>query len=149
MANRATTELVTVAFIKSMTGILTSQVATQLPDDNSTWSASGFVKCGPVVGGSPMMYVPIRYPVIEINTFAVNPNTENPNWGKAESLANLIVEGTYDMALTSKALTLKTGYNQAIVNSAVALTEPTRIEGDPSNYARYSFDMQIMWKEIL
>lgn len=147
---RARSELVAVAFIKTMSGIATNgMVSTQLPEDNTSWAASGFIKCGPVVGGSPEMYVPIRKPVIQLNCYAVNSNTMFPDWGKAEELANLIVEGTFDTSLLYKALTLRSGVNQALVMSAEAMTEPARLEDNPSAYASYTVDLKLTWKEIL
>lgn len=150
MAGRARSELVAVAFIKTMSGIAANgMVSTQLPEDNTSWAASGFIKVGPVVGGTPNTYVPIREPVLQINTYAVNPNTKFPDWGKAEELANLIVEGAQDMSLYHQALTLRSGVNQAQVFDAQALTEPRRVEGNDAAYAAYTLDLQIRWKEIL
>ena len=148
MAEPARSELVAVSFIKTMDGVPTSGVATQLPEDNSSWAASGFIKVGPVVGGTPDLYVPVRNPVVQVQTFGVNPNTKYPDWGKAENLANRIVEGTWDGSILHKQLTLRTGVNDATVMAAAALTEPARIEDDPSGYAIYTVDLSLTWKEI-
>lgn len=147
--SRARSELVAVAFIKTMSGIATNgMVATQLPEDNTSWAASGFIRCGPVVGGSPALYVPIRKPVIQVTCYAVNPNTMFPDWGKAEELANLIVEGSYDMSRLHKALTVRSGVSDALVMNATVLTEPNRIPNDVGAYASYVLDLELTWKEI-
>lgn len=141
----ATSELVTVAWVKSIAGIAPNgMVSTTLPADNTSWAASGFVKVGPAVGGSPGMYVPLRQPVVQIDTYAVNLNSENPPWDKASNLAELVFNATYDMTLLH-GLDTRTGYEQARVVSVTALTEPRRLYDDVAARAHYQLDIDIKW----
>lgn len=148
MARPANSELVAVAWLKTCPGIATSQVSTQLPVDNTTWSASGFVKVGPVVGGATDIYNQTANPIIQIETYAVNPNTKNPAWDKAADLMEYIRAGCYNYSLLGRALTLRTGYNTAIVQTASIMSEPTRNTGDAGGYAVMRVDLQLRWVEV-
>ena len=76
---RATPELVATAWLKTVVG---DRVATTLPKDNTSWSASGF--CTLVTaGGTPNLYVPLREPVIGVDCWAVNPQSQKPPWRNA------------------------------------------------------------------
>lgn len=144
-----TSELVAVAWVKTIPGIaVNGMVSTTLPADNTSWAASGFVQVGPAVGGSPGRYVPLRRPVMQIDTYAVNLNSENPPWDKASGLAELVFNATYDMSLLEQALTTRTGYEQARMMSVSALNEPRRIYDNASSYARYQFDVEMWWMPL-
>jgi hypothetical protein len=40
---------------------------------------------------------------------------------------------------------MPTNYSPAIVLSAYPLSEPSRVEADPSGYARFTFDLALDW----
>jgi len=144
----ANSELVSVAWLQSCPGIPANSVATQLPADNTTWAASGFVKAGPVVGGGAGMYVGFNNPVIQIEAYAMNLNSKNPAWDKAADLMEYIRAGTLNYALLGFALTLRSGYRQAIVKTAYLTSEPRRIEGNTAGYAVMEADLALGWVEI-
>lgn len=144
--NPATSELITVAWVKTIAGVAANgMVSTTLPADNSTWAASGFIRVGPAVGGSPQMYVPLRQPVMQIDTYAINPNSDNPPWDKAGKLAELVFNATYDHSLLGRELITRTGYENARVVSVTALTEPRRLYDDPASRAHYQLDIELRW----
>lgn len=145
----ANTELTATAWLSSLDGVPSDAVATTLPTDNSTWSASGFVQVGPPVGSTTSLYVPMRGPVVSVTCWAVNPNSKRPPWGKANNLAETIVAACYDQGNFHGALTLRDSYPQVRVHSASALTEPRRVPGgDISEYAAYQFNLSLKWTEI-
>ncbi len=141
----ATSELVTVAFIKNAPGITSGQVATTLPDDNTTWATSGFIQVGPVVGGQPDMYYARRAPVIQVSCWANNPSSNQVPWGKANYLAELITNFMYDFSGMKAELTLPGIYASARVNSARLLTEFRRVPDTEGDYARYDADLEVAW----
>jgi hypothetical protein len=150
--NPPNSELVAVAWLGSITGLSSSQVATKLPTDTSAWSDDGFVTVGGgdgagggVIGGAPHRYLALRAPVVSVHCWAVTPGSGRPPWGKAARLAELIVAGTYDETTMRRALTLPAGYASARVNEAYALTEPRRIPGDDASYAHFQLDLQLHW----
>lgn len=142
---KANSELVALAWLSSATGIESGQVATTLPSDASTWETNGFVLVPGVVGGTPQLYYALREPVVQVETFAVNRSSGKPPWGKAASLFELLVAATYDKALMERTLTLPAGYPQARVMTAHFMSEPRRMPGDDSSYARFVADLALHW----
>lgn len=142
---RATPELVAEAWLKTVVG---DRVATTLPKDNSSWAASGF--CTLVTaGGTPSMYVPLREPVIGVDCWANNPQSQKPPWNKAAMLAEAIVAACQDHRHIGQTVTLPSGYPAAAVRSAYVTGDPRRIPDDPSSYARYSIPgLAIAWVEV-
>lgn len=142
---RATPELVATAWLKTVVG---DRVATTLPKDNTSWSASGFCTLA-TVGGTPNLYVPLREPAIGVDCWAVNPDSQKPPWNKAAALAEAIQAACYDHPAIPQRLTLPTGYPQAQVLSAYTTGESRRIHDDASSYARYSIPgLVIAWTEV-
>lgn len=153
MTHRPTSELVGINWIKTISGMPTLSVATTLPgpDDefgNTSWAASGFVQVA-VVGGSPDLDVPVRIPVFSVDCWAVNVGKKNPPYGRANAIAEQIVNSvyTYHQAGQHKRLIEIPGgaYAPAVVIGARVLTEPARRLADPANYARYGFELQLTW----
>ncbi|MFI5473208.1 hypothetical protein ACIA6D_23580 [Streptomyces cacaoi] len=146
---RATPELVATAWLKTVVG---DRVATTLPkpdsSSNYSWAASGF--CTLVVaGGTANAYVPLRDPVIGVDCWAVNPQSQKPPWDKAAMLAEAIQTACYEHAAIPQTVTLPDGYPAARVLSAYTTGEARRIHGDPSSYARYSIPgLVIAWVEV-
>jgi hypothetical protein len=145
VTSRANTELVAVAWLSSADGIEPGQVATTLPTDASAWSTSGFLHVVGTVGGVPQLYHALREPVIQVDAYAVNINSGKPPWGTAASLMELVVAATYDEAGLQRVLTLRPGYPQARVLTAHLMSEPRRMPGDDSSYARYQADLALHW----
>ena len=142
---RATTELVAEAWLKTVVG---DRVATTLPKDNASWAASGF--CTLVTaGGTPNAYVPLREPVIGIECWATNPQSQKPPWSRASALAEAIQAACYDHPAIPQTVTLPTGYPAVVVRSAYTTGEARRVPDDPSSYARYSIPgLVIAWVEV-
>lgn len=135
-------ELVATAFLTSIVG---DRVATTLPKDNTTWAASGFCTLD-TVGGSPNIDLPLDEPVIGVQCWAVNTNSQKPPWGKAAALAGMIKHACWDHPNLPRTLVLPNGYPLVQVKSAYLTGEPRRVPDDPSSYARYSIPgLVIVW----
>jgi hypothetical protein len=132
-------ELVAVAWLSGVAGLSTSMVATTLPADNSTWAASGFVTVT-ISGGTPGIYDRLRLPAVTVTTWAVNPNSSKPPWGKAANLAEHIVAATQDRG-AGRVVALPAGFPAAAVHSVWPLSEPRRTYGDMGDYAAYVVDI--------
>lgn len=143
---RASTELVGVSWLSGVTGLTAGMVATQLPRDNTTWAASGFVTVV-TSGGSPGIYTPLRSPVVTVNTWAANPSSNKAPWGQANNLAELIDLGCR-AANAQRVLTLPGSFPQARVLTAYLVTEPRRSYLDEGDYARYIFDLSLNWTAV-
>lgn len=147
---RANSELVAVAWIASIPGF-TAGVAAQLPQDTSQWTSTGFVTVT-VVGGSPHTYLPVRRPVVQVDTWATQSSTpgrttSKPPWYKANTLAEWIVAETYETDRVCRLLTLKPSYPKARVLTLHPLTEPRRVFGEQVGIARFTVDLWLHWGE--
>jgi hypothetical protein len=146
---RATPELVATAWLITVVG---DRVATTLPkpsaDGSISWADDGFVTLV-TAGGTPNAYVPLREPVIGVDCWAVNPQSQKPPWNKAAALAEAIVAACQDHRAIAQTVTLPGGYPAAQVRSAYVTGDPRRIPDDPSSYAHYSIPgLAISWVEV-
>lgn len=136
-------ELVAVAWLKTLTGIPTAQVATNLPADNESWAASGFVQVT-AVGGNPNIDIPTFQPVVQIDCWANNVDSLKPPWGKASSLAERIVWASYGVQQPGS-IDMGANFHSPRLMSVYALSEPRRILSDEAGFARVQFDMSFRW----
>jgi hypothetical protein len=152
----ATSELVIAAWIGSIEHLSPQMVATQLPASVNadgtvaSWVQTGFVTVS-VVGGSPDIYLPVKKPVIQVDTWATKPGSNKPPWWQANVLAETIRYATLQRTGFNRPLTLTVNgvsYPGAVVTSAYFATEFRRIGDDQADYARYQADMQISWQTI-
>jgi hypothetical protein len=144
-------DLVAVAWIATIPGLTADGVATQLPSDETTWAAHGFVVVPLSVGGSPHSYVPVRQPVMQVECWATVPDSDKLPWWKANQLAEQIRFATYDRVTFGRALSISAGtvaYPGAAVKSAQMMTEPRRIWSDQGDYAGYTFDLRLNWIQV-
>lgn len=128
-------------------GIVAAQVAGSLPAV-AAWLDEGFVTVQSIPGTQPNVDVPIRRPVFQIDTWgAAGAQTSKPHWPKAFRLAELIRLATESQA-HGQPVALPAEYLGARVQSAYLLSEPSKIEGDPSGYAHVTFDLAIDWVAV-
>lgn len=135
----ANTELVACAWLSEI--FPSSMVATTLPEDNTTWAASGFIQVTSL-GGSSDGDVPMIHPVINIDCWATKPNSNRPPWRVANNNAEMIRHAVY--AMRPHKVTLPTGYPQAQLYSADVVSEPRRVP-DISSYARFNMMVSMFW----
>lgn len=139
------TEIVTVAFLEhvlAQSGI----VDTELPGDQDSWAATGFVQVIAPHAGDANAYAPIESPVVEIRCWACDPGGRLPPWQQANQLAQRIRRRTFTDYTAPVTVTLPADYEQAIVDTARLVTHPARVTGDDSSFACYRFDFEISWR---
>ena len=150
---RPTSELVAVAWLSTIDGLTSAMVATTLPPDvapdntPAAWVSTGFITVS-VVGGSPNYQLPVKKPVMQIDTWATKPGSNKPPWGMANALAETVRYATLDRYHISRPLTITANgvaYPGANVMSAWVMTEPRRLYSDAADYAHYSFDVMFEW----
>jgi len=159
MAPHPNTELVAMAWIGSIPGqfgyFTPSMVATQPPAEQA-WplNEDGIANFVTVVaiGGTPMLGMPISQPVVEVHGWSTKPGSNKPPWFAANDLLQRIwlatmskLPGVFGRELTivSNGIT----YASASCLEAVVHTEPRRNYSDSRNWAHYSMDMSISWRE--
>lgn len=125
-------------------GITAGQVAAALPA-LASWAAEGFVTAGSIPGTQPNIDVPIRKPVIQVDTWGANPDSGKPHWPKAFRLAELIRIATESGQIYGKPVILPGDYLDVRVQSVYLLSDPNRVNGDPSGYAHVTLDLALDW----
>jgi len=100
-----------------------------------------------VVGGSVNGTVPVRQPVMSIDTYSYNRGGVRPPWGRANNIAEIIVRASYstEWGAAMGPVTLPSGHGAARVNAASVRTEPERRPADEAGYAHYGFELEISW----
>ena len=139
-------ELVGVAWLATLPGITTGMVGTTLPTDATAWETTGFLTVT-LAGGVPDMYVPIRRPLLQVDVWAVKVGAQRPPWGRCDQLAQKVIAGCYGQTAAPTRLTVHAGTNTATARlcGAWPASEPTRVWGDDSSYARIRVDVRIDW----
>lgn len=144
----AASDLVLCSWIASIPGLTAAGVGTQLPPDDTTWAASGYVVVPTTFGGAPHSTIPLRRPIGQVDCWAVIPGSGTPPWGLATDLAEQIRFATYDRLRFGRPLTVTSNgvaYPGARVLSVKILTEMRRAYGDTADYACVSFDLAFQW----
>lgn len=138
------TELVTLTYLRSAAteASATFGVGTTLPENTATW-VDGFAQVL-VVGGAPDVDTPVRRPLIQVDCWVPSVNSSKPQWGKANHIAEVIMNAMFDDNKNAKTLALGT-YRNARVQAAYLVSEPRRVNNDPAGHARYTFDMTLAW----
>lgn len=143
---RPTAELVAVAWLRSAVTYLGARVATELPQDNTSWSASGFTTVS-VIGGTPDIYVPLSRPVVQVDTWGAAPNGGRPPWNLAAQQAEQIKRVAQTFGTVPRWVSLPGAYAPVRVLGVIPRSEPRRVPGDVSSYARYQMDLELWWAE--
>jgi|ERR1700733_6439547 len=144
-----TSDLVAMAWLQSIPQVLPNQVGTTLPAP--PWPNNAFIVVCKAIGGSPDPYIQIAQPVLEIEYYAVRPQSNKPHWGKANQLFEIVRHATYDRVNMGRALNIIAQgqeYNGANCLWVSALTEPRKTFNDTGSYACFSSDVQFKWREV-
>lgn len=143
-----TSPVVAVAWLRSRAGIDPGQVATKLPRDLATWADLGFVQAT-IIPGSVDDDLRVRRPLVQVDAWAHSPDGVKPPVGKAARLAELVLKaietGEQDFGAE---IALGANYLPARILAAHSPTEPSAVEGDPSGFARVTFDFVLEWVRI-
>ena len=144
----ANSDLVAVAWIKSIPGLVADVVATQLPSKEATWAANGAVIVPLSVGGTPHSTIPLRRPVVQVEAWGTVPGSDKLPWGIPSQLMEQIRMGCLDRTTFCRPLAISAGnvtYPYCRVLSARMLTEPRRIWSDAGDYAGFMCNLALQW----
>lgn len=140
---QANTDLVAMVWLSE--SFPSSMIGTTLPEDNSSWAASGFVQVT-AMGGRADSLVGMISPIVAVDCWAVQLTSNKAPWGKSNNMAETIRHAA--LLARPHALTLPGNYPKARFFTAYLVTEPRRIP-DPSSYARYNFNLQLNWAPVM
>lgn len=124
-----------------------SNVATTLPD--VPWPNDEFVHIVNV-GGTPDRDNPLMSSVVSFTCYAMRHGSTKPPWGKANQLAMKIVMACWAQTNLYApdprvALDLPSSYGRTLVQSVWPVSEVRRAPADPSQYAAFNVDIQLVW----
>lgn len=148
-----TNELVGVAWLVAyVPGFTSAMVGPSLPKDTTKWAASGFVQVSALAAGTPNVDIPLRRPVLQIDAWGTantsgTASSIKPPWNLAAQLIEAIRIATEDAQTGhyGKSIDVKANYRQARIQAAYLVTEPVKVDDDPSGYARFTADLAIDW----
>ena len=143
-----TTDLVAVAWLRTIPGLTADVVATQLPSDEGKWAANGALVVPVSIGGTPHSTMALRRPVVQVDAWGTVAGSDKLPWGIPNQLAEQVRAGTYDRVTFGRPLVITAGsvsYLMARVLSARMMTEPRRVWSDAGDYAGFSFDLALQW----
>lgn len=124
-------------------------VATRLPKPG-TWTVySGTVQgfATVTVAGGTTRYGRGRFPVISVGTWAAVPGSDNPQWGAADQLAQLIVDETKRVDFAPTYVRTSAKYATALVHSVHLTAEPRRIPDQDESMAHFETEIVLIWTE--
>lgn len=135
VTKRANSSIVIPEWINTIDELRSDICATQLPSDNSTWGASGFVVVS--FRGPADFDLPVGRPLVEIEVYAGLKGASRPLWGTANNIYQAIVAAHRDTDAIQRELTLSVrgkSYGKARVMSCYPVEEerksPTLMNGD-------------------
>lgn len=102
----------------------------------------------PMVVGGSSLDTPLRVPIVQVETWAAVPGSDKLQLGAAEQQAEEIVTRIYADPFVPVLVRQRTGYDQALVQSARLLTEPRRLDDPDTGYARFVMDMELAWVRV-
>jgi hypothetical protein len=142
-------ELVAIAWLaQRVPGYSAAMVATSLPKDPAAWP-DGFVQVQSLPGGSADVDIPVRRsPMVQVDWWVAPTGASvKPPWGRANLLASMAVLATEAQAY-GRPVQLPAGYIGARVQAAYFTDLPSRVDGDPSGYARLTANLVLDWARL-
>ena len=153
-------EQVTVAWLRSQTDLSGIPIGTTLPQDTSSWASTGFIQISVVGRGHSNPEIGYRSPVMTAFCWALNPKKQNPPFGKANDLADIIWDCcSFEHNGIENLTTAVSAAPKARVLQVVGVQEPRRHKwGFPTldtgavinqgNTALFTVDFEIAWAEL-
>lgn len=131
--------------------VLPVGVATSLPKPG-TWSTfSGTVQgfaTVTIVGGATQDFG-LRRPIVSVGTWAAVPGSDNPQWGAASQLAEIIVAECLVLVPSVRRVRKSTKYAEALVHSVRLNAEPRRIPDPDASAAHFETELELAWTELV
>lgn len=143
MGLRPVTDLVAQAWLASLPTLSAGMVGSTLPQGDS-WVTTGFVQVT-VVAGSVDIRTGLRTPHVQVDCWARRPASTKPPWRHANQLAETVLAAAVGGTGQQTVLDLGVNYDRARLLTVCPLGEPRRVSDPDGSYARYSFDLNIVW----
>lgn len=129
-------------------GVVPAQVGMTLPKDVSKWADSGFLQLTAIPNTLADVDLPQRRtPVFQLDSWGAKPGSNQPQWSLANRNIELVRIATEDAQTGYYGMPLDLGpdFGAVRVLAAYFISEPVRVEDDPSGYARFTVDLKLDW----
>lgn len=138
------TELVSVAWLKTVPGINPNLVATTVPSPNDEFARDGFVQVTAGVGGDADSYTGMQGPIVQVDLWAYNANSQKAPWGKAATLGAHIKAAIEGVVTHNQLVETPEAFDDARVHSVTTHMDLRRIPNDEA-MARYMLELRVFW----
>lgn len=141
-----TTGVVAVSWMRQrVPGVAPSQVASELPAELAKWADEGFIQMREIPGAQANVDLPqARGPVLQVDFWACKPGSAKPPWNLAARLVELVRAAIEDQEY-GQAVALPPSFLGARVQAVYFIGEPSRVDDDPSGFARFTADLRVDW----
>lgn len=149
MAIYPSNQVVVQAWLKSLDGIPDTKVATTLPKNqeggvsNEIIAPSGFITVN-AMPSTPHTHLPQKQVNYQMETWAVNTDSQKIPWGKANNLAEIVWHALYDQSNFGH-LATPVQFDNVRVMSGLPLSEPTPMEADDGRMAVFMMEFYLVW----
>lgn len=139
-------EIVAVAWVRQIPDF-TGGVATRLPRSEQ-WPAAGFVTVS-VVGGVAWD-TNLHTPVLSVDIWGVNPDSDRPPHGRTCALAEIVRDAVYrDDLYPMRVVPAPGDYYPALVQSAYLVSpEPRRVPDLDQSRSHYVLELALNWTVV-
>jgi hypothetical protein len=100
-----------------------------------------------VAGGRTTDYG-LRLPVISFGTWASVPGSDNPQWGAASQLAEIIVAECLKLVPDVRTVQKSPKYAPAFIQSVRLNAEPRRVPDQDESVAHFETEVIMAWTEV-
>lgn len=105
----------------------------------------GAIRTASIDGGLDR-YVPVHLPVVTAECWvAVAGESRRRARNLAGQLGARLVAATFDTELMGVVVDLPGDFRSARVHTVTALTDPELVDNEPSSWARYDVDLELLW----
>jgi hypothetical protein len=146
-------EVVAIAWIETIPGLVLDGVSTELPDDIDISPRQGYIMVTQVGGGMGSDF-PIHTAVLQCDCYVLNPDDDRVHDLSTKRIANKLREACFDRKNMQRALhphaigpdSMNIQYPLAKVFGAYAATFPHKIATPPDDqYSGHSVDITMTW----
>ena len=95
--------------------------------------------------GATARDTPMRTPILSVGTWAAVPNSDNPQVGAANQLAEVIVDAVYASPFPPVRLRQSASYDYALVQSAGLISEPREVQDPDASVAHFITEISLYW----
>ena len=144
MALPPNTELVAVAWLKTVAGLNPNLIATTVPKPNPEFAQHGFVQVTAGLGGEANSYTGMQGPIVQIDLWAYQEGSKKVPWGKAATLGAHIKAAVEGVVTHNQLVETPEAFDDARVHSVITHMDLRRIPGDEA-MARYMLELRLFW----